>query len=315
MATAECKAQDSTKQATVFHQILVATDFSDAWRRALSEALVLASDKDAKMTLVHVAHTDWRYEMLDTPPEFDLEQGDARRGLEKLIDSLHSEKKIEAALLKAGPVAATVADLARVKGADLIVVGTRGLGGFAKLALGSVAEELLRIAPCPVMTMGPHSEITAAGFRRILFATDFGKGSTKAMPLALALAREHRARLILLHMLSPMPVTTANLSAYAPAPAAADEIEGWEETSRKLCLRQLRECLPAEIDLEETPEYVVGTDLLPEGILIAAEKLEVDLIVMGANRTGFARVAAHIPWTAVHEVARNARCPVLTVAG
>jgi nucleotide-binding universal stress UspA family protein len=254
--------------------------------------------------------------MLGHPPELDLEQTDMQRRLEELIASIRTEKKIEANLLKPGPVAAMVSAAASKKSADLVVVGTRGLGGFAKLALGSVAEELLRIAPCPVMTVGPHSDIAVmgAGVHAILFATDFGKGSAKALPLALALAKAHPAKLILLHMMSPMPATSANLSAYAPAPAAADEVMGWEESSRKRCLRQLRECLPAELDLEQAPDYVVGTDFLPEGVLMAAEKFKVVLIVMGANRTGSARVAAHIPWSAVHEVARNARCPVLTVA-
>jgi len=202
---------------------------------------------------------------------------------------------------------------------DLLVIGTRGRGGLTKLALGSVAEELLRIAPCPVMTIGPKADIATItngpGFHRILFATDFGKGSAKALPLALALARGQQAKLILLHMLAPMPATSASLSAYAPAGAAADEVAEWEQTSRKRCIQQLRECLPAETGLEQEPEYVVGTDFLAEGILMASGKFKVDLIVMGANRTVSAKAAAHIPWAAVHEVVRNAPCPVLTVAG
>ncbi len=112
-----------------------------------------------------------------------------------------------------------------------------------------------------------------------------------------------------------MPATSASLSAYAPATAAADELEEWEGTYRKRALAQLRECLPADTGLKQEPEFVVGTDFLAEGILTAGSKFKVDLIVMGANRTASAKVAAHIPWAAVHEVVRNATCPVLTVAG
>ena len=90
------------------------------------------------------------------------------------------------------------------KAIDLLVIGTRGRGGVRKLALGSVAEELLRVAPCPVMTIGPQVENAAftreAGFHTILFATDFGKGSAKAMPLTLALARAQQAQLILFRL-------------------------------------------------------------------------------------------------------------------
>jgi nucleotide-binding universal stress UspA family protein len=112
-----------------------------------------------------------------------------------------------------------------------------------------------------------------------------------------------------------MPATSASLSAYAPAGAAADEVREWEESSRKRSVKQLRDCLPEETGLEQEVEFVVGTDFLPEGILIASAKFKVDLIVMGANRTASAKAAAHIPWSAVHEVVRDAPCPVLTVAG
>jgi nucleotide-binding universal stress UspA family protein len=76
----------------------------------------------------------------------------------------------------------------------------------------------------------------------------------------------------------------------------------------------LKECLPAQTGLEQEAEFVVGTDFLPEGVLTAVAKFKVDLIVMGANRTVSARAAAHTPWSAVHEVVRQAPCPVLTVA-
>jgi nucleotide-binding universal stress UspA family protein len=116
-------------------------------------------------------------------------------------------------------------------------------------------------------------------------------------------------------MISPMPATSASLSAYARAGAAADELQEWAFSSRKRCLKQLRDCLPQETGLEQEVELVVGTDFLPEGVLTASAKFEVDLIVMGANRTPSAKAAAHIPWSAVHEVVRYATCPVMTVAG
>ncbi len=67
--------------------------------------------------------------------------------------------------------------------------------------------------------------------------------------------------------------------------------------------------------VEQEVLFAVRTDFLPEGMLTASAKFKVDLIVMGANRTVSAKAAAHIPWSAVHEVVRYAPCPVLTVAG
>jgi nucleotide-binding universal stress UspA family protein len=216
-------------------------------------------------------------------------------------------------------VSAQVLSVIEEKGIDLLVIGTRGRGGIQKLALGSVAEELLRAAPCPVMTIGPKAELPTVshepGFHKILFATDFGKGSKRALPLALTLAKAQQAKLILLHMIPPIPSSSASLSAYAPATAAADEVAEWEGSYRKRSIQQLRDWLPAETGLEQEPEYVVGTDFLAEGILAASSKFKVDLIVMGANRAASAKAAAHNPWAAVHEVVRDAECPVLTVVG
>jgi nucleotide-binding universal stress UspA family protein len=320
MTVAELKTPLKTsKTSTAFRHILVATDFSETSRRALCDAVALAVENEAQLSLVHVLQPDRKYGALENPPELDLERIAAEKQIKALVDELGPEQKIDATLVKHGPVAEQVASVIEERAIDLLVIGTRGRGGLQKLALGSVAEELLRIAPCPVMTIGPKADIATiangSGFHRILFATDFGKGSAKALPIALELARAQQAKLLLLHMMVPMPATSASLSAYAPAGAAADELAEWEESSRRRCIKQLRECLPAEISLEQEIEYVVGTDFLAEGILLASGKFKVDLIVMGANRTASPKAAAHLPWAAVHEVVRNAPCPVLTVAG
>ena len=318
-ATELSSAVQTTKNSAPFRHILVATDFSEASRRALCDALTLAADYNAQLSVVHVVHHDRSNATLESPPELDLERAYAQERIAALIDELGTEQKITTILVNHGPVVEAVVRVIKEGAVDILVIGTRGRGGLQKLALGSVAEQLLRVAPCPVMTIGPKADIAAImngpGFHSILFATDFGQGSERALPLALMLAREHEAKFILLHMTSPMPATTGSLSAYAPAPAAADEVDEWVLSSRNKALKTLKECLPAETGLRQEPEYVVGTDFLAEGLLTAASQFKVDLIVMGANRVHSARVAAHNPWTAVHEVVENAPCPVLTVAG
>ena len=354
MSTAELTIKEVPAKVSVFHHILVATDFSKASKRALSEALSLAEENDAQLSLVHVLNTAWRYEMLENPPGLALEQVDAQKRLTAFGDGIAPGQKIQSTLITHGPVAQSVAALALDQGTDLLVIGTRGRGGLSKLTLGSVAEELLRVAPCPVMAVGPKANLApqSSGPRAILYATDFGKGSIKALPLASSLARARKARLILLHMMAPMPVNSASLTAYSPTAAAAEDVVQWESSSRQRCLlelKRLREELLRPLErtsgakaqthfetlndtngtrafpedrlnrvfpeLLQEPEYVVGTDLFPEGILTAAEKFNVGLIVMGANQAGSAKMLAHIPWTAVHEVVRNAPCPVMTVAG
>jgi nucleotide-binding universal stress UspA family protein len=316
MIVEERKTQSVSETTSVFRRILVPVDFSYASRRALAVATALAP-ADAKLSVAHVMNTDWRYEMLENPPEIDLERHDAKDKLSALVGEFNGDRKIDSLLVRHGPIAQAILALAGEEAADLIVVGTHGRGGLSKLALGSVAEELLRISPNPVMTVGPKAELTPGLplFQTILFATDFGKGSTTALPLVLAMAAHYKAKLILMHMTSPMPASSDSLTAYAPASAAAEELQGWEASSRNRSLLELKKWLPRETGLPEDPEYIVGTEFLSEAILEVARKRNIDLIVMGANRTAAARFAAHIPWTAVHEVVCDAPCPVMTVAG
>ena len=306
------------KTVAAFRNILVATDFSQPSRRALCDALVLAADNHARLSLIHVLHGSHKDAGPENPSTLDRNWNQARKRLQELVEEFGPVQKIDSTFVRRGPVAEQVRSVIEEQAIDLLVIGTHGRGGLQKLALGSVAEQLLRVVPCPVMTLGPMAEIPAAshgpGFHKILYATDFGKGSRKALPLALALARAGHAKVTLLHMM-PMPTTSTALSAYVPAAEAANEFEQWESTSRKQAVQELKDCLPAETGLEQEPTYVVGTDFLAEGILTASVTYGIDLIVMGANHAASPRMAAHIPWTSVHEVVRHAPCAVLTVAG
>jgi len=316
MIVDELQAQDISEVSSIFHRILFAVDFSPASHRALYAGMSFAG-RDAKVALLHVITADWRYEMLEHPPELSLEEADAKEQLQNWADHFGATRTIEQILVKGEHVAKEIATLADNSKADLLVMGTHGRAGLKKLALGSIAEEVLRIAPCPVITIGPNVKATEPeehlALHTILFATDFGYGSAKALPLVFDLAKQNSSRLIVLHFLPPMPATSS-LSAYAPATAGADELRTWQSTARSRSLRQLKSWLPKVEELQHEPECIVGTEFLPEGLLTAANQHAADLIVMGANRRGSARMAAHIPWTTIHEVVRQAPCPVLTVA-
>ena len=316
MLVDERKTQTVVEETCVFRHVLVPVDFSYPSRRALSIATALAPNT-AQITAAHVMNSDWRYEMLENPPEIDLERIAAKDKLHALIGEFDEKRKIESILVRHGPIAQAILALASEDGADLIVMGTHGRSGLSKIALGSVAEELLRISPIPVLTVGPSAEVTPGSplFQTILFATDFGKGSTAALPLVLAMAKYYEAKLILMHMSSPMPASSDSLTAYAPASAAAEELDNWETSSRNRSLLEFQKWLPGDTGLAQPPEYIVGTEFLSDAILETTQKRNIDLIVMGANRSNVARLAAHLPWTAVHDVVADAPCPVLTVAG
>lgn len=317
MTVAELTTEDVAKQSSAFHSVLVATDFSEASDRAVSTAARLAAIHHARLSVVHVFQNDWRYEMLGNPPQTDLEAVDAQRQLDASVDKLHLNGRMNSILIKHGSVLPGVLSAATESAADLLVMGTRGRGGFPKIALGSIAEELLRLSECPVLVIGPNAEIEKGfDFHTILFATDFGPGSTKALPLVLRLSRREKVQLVLLHVIPPMPETSTSLSAYGPGMAVADDLQEWEGISRQRSLRQLREWTRSQLHPGDSePEYAVGMDFLAEGILTAAHQMKAELIALGANRSTSPRWTSHSPWTAVHEVIRDARCPVMTVAG
>jgi len=168
------------------------------------------------------------------------------------------------------------------------------------LLLGSVAEEVLRHATCPVLTVGPDVLPTLLDRQRlshVLYATDFSDGSRNALPFALSLAEENNAELTLMHVLEqlePMPM----------------------QYSRELladCRKRLWDMVPDDANLWCKPQVSVAVGVAPTEIVRYAHDRQADLIVMGVH-TGTA-VASHLPWTVVHSVVRHARCPVLTVRG
>jgi nucleotide-binding universal stress UspA family protein len=306
------------KQSVGFKQVLIATDFSPASERALACGLAIARRYGSALSVVHAIPPEQGEPIpLDPlPRELDRRQLEAEEQMKHLGQKAQINDIEYHLLLDQGPVWDVLSSVIEHQHIDLLVVGTRGRGGLKKMALGSVAEEVVRLATCPVLTVGSNvfpAESRRAEFRQILFATDFGPASAKAFPYALSLAEDYRAKLVLLHMMPLMPFPDLGPAAYGPAVYGAESLTKWQGTTRDESARTLRKLIPPNTKLAAEPEYVVGMDFLPEGILDTATAHRIDLIVMGANRTAYPRVAAHITWALTHEVICHAKCPVLTV--
>jgi nucleotide-binding universal stress UspA family protein len=140
-----------------FRKILVGTDFSQGSRRAAEVALEIARLSGASIRLIH----GWEPFLYPRPlgdsfaPEPPILQGieEAAKGaLKEEIAALGGKGiAVDGALTMAPPGEAVLAEAKRW-GADLIVVGTHGRGGIARLFLGSVAERIIRAADVPVLT-------------------------------------------------------------------------------------------------------------------------------------------------------------------
>jgi nucleotide-binding universal stress UspA family protein len=306
------------KETIGFKRVLIATDFSAASERALAYALPIVRRYGSQVSIMHAIAAEPREFVISDPlpRELDRERLEAEKEMRRLAEDVDIKKLNPHMLLEKGRVWDVLSSIMKREDTDLLVLGTHGRGGLKKLALGSVAEEVLRRAACPVLTIGPHVPLTDMGrteFRTILLATDFGPASERAFEYALSLAEDCQAKLILLHMVPPMPVADIGPGVYGPGIHLAQQWTEWQATMKQESMRRLRELVPSSTKLTNQPEYVVGWDFLPEGILDTAAAHNVDLIVMGASRVSSARAASHAPWDLTHNIICGAKCPVLTV--
>jgi nucleotide-binding universal stress UspA family protein len=136
--------------------ILFATDFSPPSDSAFKFAGSLAQDYKAKLLILHVLEEPKPYYggvMTPPPPESDFEE--MRKEVEMKLRKLqpaNSAITVEH-LLVIGDAGAAITQTAENHKCDLIVMGTHGRSGLGRLMLGSVAEEVLRHAACPVLTL------------------------------------------------------------------------------------------------------------------------------------------------------------------
>jgi nucleotide-binding universal stress UspA family protein len=145
----------------VFRQILHATDFSSASRPALAKAIALARQNRATLRVVHAlpplvlpAGGDFAFVPAGTYDAIDQRaRQQAQKQLAALVGRARKAGVRATALLLDGAPHEQVAHAARRTRADLIVIGTHGRTGISKILLGSVAERLVRVAPCPVLTV------------------------------------------------------------------------------------------------------------------------------------------------------------------
>jgi len=135
-----------------FKTILFATDFSPASNVAFEVGAALARDYRARMIAVHVVEpVKMGFSEFTSYVGPDEDKGWALEML-RSIKAPSPRVTLEYRLLE-GDAATVIAETAQETDADLIVMGTQGRTGLTRLVMGSVAEEVLRRAPCPVLTV------------------------------------------------------------------------------------------------------------------------------------------------------------------
>jgi nucleotide-binding universal stress UspA family protein len=290
-----------TGRQIAINNILFATDFSLHSNAALPYALGIAHQFGAKLFGAHVLSSDdFLYPAPEAwPAQLQQEQRLGEEVVARLEEQLRGVP--HQALSGVGNVWTVVQRLVREHDIDLIVVGSHGRTGARKLLMGSVAEKIFRQASCPVLTVGPkvaEQDNSVAELNRVLLATDFGKASSAAASYAVSLAREHQARLSLLHVLEP-----SRPGALSPEPAS------------DLLFRRLQELVPPDAQLLSPPDYFIQFGLPADRILQFSCAHEIDLIVIGVHSPEAVSAVTHLAHSTAQHIVAHAACPVLTVRG
>jgi nucleotide-binding universal stress UspA family protein len=295
---------------TEFKHILCPIDFSDASRHALDQAIAIARWYESHITALHVIAPTFTFE----PPILFAERGnlkalppDTDRIRARLDDWLAAATTAQVpseSRICEGRPAESVLAIARSLPANLIVMGSHGHSGFERLVLGSVTEKVLRNAACPVLTAPPRAMTTAKlPFRRILCAVDFSEPSLIALRTAFSMAEEADARLIVLHVVDRPDDASVLVT-------AAGDRELLVQVERQAA-QQLESLITDESRVWSRPETKVAAGKAYREILVTAEDMVADLIVIGVH--GRNAIGLSLFGSTTNQVVRRASCPVLTI--
>jgi nucleotide-binding universal stress UspA family protein len=144
-----------------FKKILYPTDFSEASYQALKAANELAAHFSAELSIVHVVSP-----VVQTSPDFapgalalQEMEASAEKSLQEVVKQRVSKELHVRQIVVLGEAADKIIRMSEEEKVDLIVIATHGQTGWRHLVFGSVAEKVVQLAPCPVLTIrAPHEQ-------------------------------------------------------------------------------------------------------------------------------------------------------------
>lgn len=289
--------------------ILLARDFSSVSDRALRYALDLAARTGAALHVLHadVLHKAERPEDRPSPAQGLDEVRLALKEAGTAPGALDAVSVVEAVRRDVSPGPA-ILNYAAEEDVDLIAMGTHGRRGPSRILLGSVAEEVVRRAQQPVLTVrGPDEDarpVAASTCRRLLVPVDFSAYSREALRTAYQWAALHDARLDLLHVvvddLHPAFYVGGMTSIYDSVPDLDEKVHA-----------KLTDVAMDVLGTTDGVEAHVRTGSVPSSISDFAETHDVDLVALSTHgRSGLERFFLG---SVTEKVVRHVSCPVLTL--
>lgn len=283
------------------NNVLLSTDFSTASDAALPYAVEIAKQFEAKLYVVHIVFPELYEALPEGAGQSAMVQAKqhAEQKMQHLLSSSPLTGVHHEGMVRVGEIWDQLAEVIQECNVDLVATGTHGRRAAKKMLLGSVAEEIFRLSPVPVLTVGPAVSMSFPHeLRSVLHPTDFSAHSWQAAEYALSLARQFQSCLTWLHVVQQ------------PGPDPSNRTR-----LRNFFSERLQELVPAEASNWCRPEYRVEFGDPVDNIIRIAGQSKADLIVMGVWGAGaLARATTHAGNVA-YRVVVESTAPVLMVRG
>jgi nucleotide-binding universal stress UspA family protein len=287
--------------------VLHPTDFSEDAHRAFKYAYELAELRDAELHLLHVAPSlgddplRGAFDASLDEDEFYKEiQEEADEKMQALIRTVEGSPVPVRRIHSRGiSPAAVITEYAESESVDLIVMGTEGRTGVSRLVLGSVAGEVVRKAPCAVMTVRQDTKMPS-DVERVLAPVDLSEFSRPLLRAARDLTASFNASMDVMTVVEPLPFPVPLVGAVTLHDLMPDPVE----QSKKQLDRLVKTTggLPVSVETYVKEGHAAMT------IVDAAEDMDADMIVMASHgRTGLERIMLG---SVTARVVRHAPCPV-----
>ncbi|MFH1843921.1 MAG: universal stress protein [bacterium] len=291
--------------------ILLPTDFSPCAESAIPQAVFLTRESGALLHLFHAVECGGipavdEVRLVSIDEEFTQRmESTARYRLEHALKGHRTSSlpivRVHRRCMSAAP---EILSYAKNNHIDLIIMGTHGWRGFRHLVLGSVTEELIRLAPCPVLSIRQTTTPKPPpDTERILVPIDFSPYSLKALDLARNLAQLYDAHLQLLYVVQP-PLLPSFYVRSKKGMLQMDELLNHAE-------QELLRC-NSEAEGPDIPiEIHVQTGRAASTIIRFAAEENSDMIVMTTH--GMTGMKYFLIGSVAQKVIQRAPCPVLTL--
>jgi len=284
----------------MFSTIIVGYDESESSKAALKESSLWVKKHGGRLFLVHAVFFDEEeFANLPTQREQRLDTGGRICKIAK--ETILAEDGIDVeSLLCEGEPPEIIADVAKGKHADLIALGTYGRKGLRRLLMGSVTAEVILNAPCDVLVVKRQCSECTGLYSSLLVSFDGSDYSKKALQRACELAKVDNAVVSVLYVI----------------PRYEEMIEFFRTDSILKSLQREADKIMAQAQAIATQIGVSIKTHIREGhaadeIIIAAERLENDLIIMGTH--GWKGFSKAVMGSTTRRVITHATCPILVV--